>query len=323
MDGESDLAPSQILVLQSRRGVIAVKNTVYLRRNWQLYALLTLPLIYFVIFKYGPMYGVQIAFKDFNFFQGISKSPWIGLDTFREVFQNNDFFKALRNTLLLNLLDLVVSFPAPLILAILLYELRITWFKKIAQTILYIPHFISWVIIGGIVLQVFGTQTGFINNMLSGLGLNEIPFLSDKNYWLVTYLLVGVWQSAGWGTILYLASLAGINKELFEAAEVDGANRFKRIWHISLPGIKTTIATLLIINLGNMISIGFDRPFIIGNVAVRDYSEVLSTFVYRVGIQSGQISLATAVGLFQALVGLLFLLGANYASKKLADESIL
>ncbi|ULO08577.1 sugar ABC transporter permease [Paenibacillus sp. 19GGS1-52] len=300
-----------------------MKNTVYLRRNWQLYALLTLPLIYFVIFKYGPMYGVQIAFKDFNFFQGISKSPWIGLDTFREVFQNNDFFKALRNTLLLNLLDLVVSFPAPLILAILLYELRITWFKKIAQTILYIPHFISWVIIGGIVLQVFGTQTGFINNMLSGLGLNEIPFLSDKNYWLVTYLLVGVWQSAGWGTILYLASLAGINKELFEAAEVDGANRFKRIWHISLPGIKTTIATLLIINLGNMISIGFDRPFIIGNVAVRDYSEVLSTFVYRVGIQSGQISLATAVGLFQALVGLLFLLGANYASKKLADESIL
>ncbi|MNI48605.1 putative multiple-sugar transport system permease YteP [compost metagenome] len=239
------------------------------------------------------------------------------------MFHNHDFYKALRNTLLLNLLDLIVSFPAPLILAIMLYELRIVWFKKFAQTILYIPHFISWVIIGGIVLQVFGTESGFINNMLTSMGLDAVPFLSNKHYWLITYLLVGVWQSAGWGTILYLAALTGINKELFEAAEVDGAGRFKKILHISLPGIKTTIATLLIINLGNMISIGFDRPFIVGNVAVRDYSEVLSTFVYRVGIESGQISLATAVGLFQALVGLVFLIGANYASKKLADESIL
>lgn len=301
----------------------AVKNTTYLRRNWQIYALLMLPVIYFLIFKYGPMYGVQIAFKEFNFFEGIAGSEWVGLDIFREVFQSNDFFKALRNTLLLNLLDLIISFPAPLILAIMLYELRIIWFKKFAQTILYVPHFISWVIIGGIVLQVFGTESGFINNLLTGMGLDAIPFLSNKHYWLITYLLVGVWQSAGWGTILYLAALTGINKELFEAAEVDGAGRFKKIFHISLPGIKTTIATLLIINLGNMISIGFDRPFIVGNVAVRDYSEVLSTFVYRVGIESGQISLATAVGLFQALVGLIFLLGANYASKKLADESIL
>ncbi|OBR62958.1 polysaccharide ABC transporter ATP-binding protein [Paenibacillus oryzae] len=300
-----------------------MKNWIYIRRSWQLYVLLVLPLIYFVLFKYGPMYGVQVAFKDFNFFQGIAGSDWVGLDIFREVFQNNDFFKALRNTLFLNLLDIVVSFPAPLILAIMLYELRIAWFKKMAQTILYIPHFISWVIIGGIVLQVFGTQSGFINNMLHGFGIQAIPFLSDKYYWLFTYLIVGVWQSAGWGTILYLAALTGINKELFEAAEVDGANRFRKIWHISLPGIKTTIATLLIINLGNMVAIGFDRPFIIGNVAVRDFSDVLSTFVYRIGMQSGQISLATAVGLFQALVGLLFLLGANYASKKLADESIL
>ncbi|WP_139997631.1 ABC transporter permease [Paenibacillus paridis] len=300
-----------------------MRMNMYLRRNWHLYILLVLPLAYFFLFKYGPMYGVQIAFKDFNFFQGISGSKWIGIDAFKEVFQNQDFFDALRNTVLLNFLDLLVSFPAPLILAIMIYELKTSWFKKMAQTVLYIPHFISWVIIGGIVLQVFGTQSGFINNVLSGLGIGEIPFLTDKKYWLITYLTVGVWQSAGWGTILYLAALTGINKELFEAAEVDGANRFKRILHISLPGLKTTIATLLIINLGNMISIGFDRPFIIGNVAVRDYSDVLSTFVYRIGMESGQITLATAVGLFQALVGLVFLLGANYASKKLADESIL
>jgi putative aldouronate transport system permease protein len=170
---------------------------------------------------------------------------------------------------------------------------------------------------------VFGTQSGMINNWLTSLGLKAIPFLTDKNDWLITYLGTGVWQSAGWGTILYLAALTGINRELFEAAEVDGAGRFKRIWHITLPGLKTTIVTLLIINLGNMITIGFERPYIIGNLAVREYSDVLSTFVYRVGIQSGQYTLATVVGLFQAVVGLAFVLGANYASKKLTDESIL
>ncbi|WP_219839273.1 sugar ABC transporter permease [Paenibacillus sp. R14(2021)] len=297
--------------------------TAYLRRYWQLYALLLLPLAYIIVFKYGPMYGIQIAFKDFNFFQGIGGSKWIGFDAFKEVFHMHDFFKTLRNTLMLNLLDLVVSFPAPLILAIMLFELRTVWFKKFSQTILYIPHFISWIIIGGIVYQVFGTQSGMINNIITSLGFDAIPFLTDKYDWLVTYLLVGVWQSAGWGTIIYLAALTGINKELFEAAEVDGAGRMKRIWHITIPGIKPTIVTLLIINLGNMISIGFDRPYVIGNAAVRDFSEVLSTFVYRIGLESGQYTLATVVGFFQAIVGLVFVLGANYASKKLTDESIL
>ncbi|MGM1019886.1 MAG: ABC transporter permease [Bacillota bacterium] len=300
-----------------------MKGNVYFRRYWQLYALLVLPLAYFIVFKYGPMWGVQIAFKDFNFFQGITGSEWIGFDAFREVFRMDDFYRTLRNTIVLNLLDLLVSFPAPLILAILLYEMKVVWFKKLSQTILYIPHFISWVIIGGIVYQVFGTQSGMINNVLTSLGFQAIPFLTDKNDWVITYLLTGVWQSAGWGTILYLAALTGINRELFEAAEVDGAGRMKRIWHITIPGMKTTIATLLIINLGNMITIGFDRPYVIGNVAVRDYSDVLSTFVYRIGMESGQYTLATVVGLFQAVVGLIFVLGANYASKKLTDESIL
>lgn len=297
--------------------------TAYLRRNWQLYSLLILPLAYFFLFRYGPMYGIQIAFKDFNFFQGINGSEWIGLEAFKEVFGMRDFYLTLRNTLMLNLLDLLVSFPAPLILAIMLYEMQSVWFKKLSQTILYIPHFISWVIIGGIVYQVFGTQSGMVNNMLTSLGFEAIPFLTEKNDWLFTYLSVGVWQSAGWGTIIYLAALTGINKELFEAAEMDGAGRLKRIWHITLPGLKPTIVTLLIINLGHMISIGFERPYVIGNLTVREYSDVLSTFVYRVGIQSGQYTLATVVGLFQAVVGLVFVLGANYTSKKLTDESIL
>ncbi|TYP74101.1 ABC transporter permease [Paenibacillus methanolicus] len=296
---------------------------VYLRRYWQLYALLILPVSYFIIFKYGPMYGILIAFKDFNFFQGINGSEWIGFDAFREVFAMSDFYKTLRNTLMLNFLDLLVSFPAPLFLAIMLYELKIVWFKKLSQTILYIPHFISWVIIGGIVYQVFGTQSGMINNIVTSFGFDAIPFLTDKNDWLITYLAVGVWQSAGWGTIIYLAALTGINKELFEAADVDGASRLRKIWNITLPSLKPTIVTLLIINLGHMIAIGFERPYIIGNTAVRDYSDVLSTFVYRIGIESGQYTLATVVGLFQAVVGLVFVLGANYTSKKLADQSIM
>lgn len=303
--------------------MIALNPTLYFKRYWQLYALLVLPVLYFVIFKYGPMYGIIIAFKDFNFFQGINGSEWIGLDAFREVFAMPDFVKTLRNTLMLNGLDLLVSFPAPLILAIMLYELKISWFKKLSQTILYIPHFISWVIIGGIVYQVFGTQSGMINNIVTAMGFEAIPFLTDKNDWLLTYLLVGVWQSAGWGTIIYLAALTGINRELFEAADVDGAGRFRKIWSITLPSLKPTIVTLLIISLGNMIAIGFERPYVIGNTSVRDYSDVLSTFVYRIGIESGQYTLATVVGLFQAVVGLVFVLGANYASKKLADQSIL
>jgi len=298
-------------------------TTSYFKRYWQLYALLSLPLLYFLIFRYGPMYGVQIAFKDFNLFQGINGSEWIGFDAFREVFAMRDFYTTLRNTFMLNFLDLVVSFPAPIILAIMLYEIRFKWFKKVSQTILYIPHFISWVIIGGIVYQLFGNQSGMVNGVLESMGLNTIPFLTEKNPWLVTYLFTGVWQSAGWGTILYLAALTGVNKELFEAAEVDGASRLRKIWHITLPGIRTTIVTLLILNLGKMVSIGFDRPYIIGNTAVREYSDVLSTFVYRVGLESGQYTIATVVGLFQAVVGLVFVLGSNYISKKVTGDGIL
>lgn len=297
--------------------------TRYLNRYWQLYMMLILPVAFFIVFKYGPMYGVTIAFKDFNMFKGINKSPWVGLDTFREIFAMKDFFIALKNTFMLNFLDLIVSFPAPIILALMLNELRIVWFKKLAQTILYLPHFISWIIIGGIVYQVFATNSGLANEFLSRFGIEKIPFLSDKYYWLFTYLFTGIWQSAGWGTILYLAALTGINQDLYEAAEVDGASRFKKMWHITIPGIKPTIIVLLILKLGEMVQIGFERPFVIGNVMVREYSEVLSTFVYRMGLQNGDYSIATAVGFFQAVVGLVFIVTANYISKKTTDQGII
>lgn len=295
----------------------------YLNRYWQLYAMLLLPIAYFLVFKYGPMYGVTIAFKDFNLFQGINKSPWIGFATFREIFKMDAFYVALRNTFMLNFLDLIFSFPAPILLALMLNELGRVWFKKLSQTILYLPHFISWVIIGGIVYQAFSTNSGVVNHLLGNIGIGPIPFLSDKYYWLITYLGTGIWQSAGWGTIIYLAALTAINKELYEAADVDGAGRFAKIWNITLPGIRSTIIVLLILKLGEMVQIGFDRPFVIGNVTVAEFSQVLSTFVYKMGMQTGEYSVATAVGFFQAVVGLVFILTSNYISKKTTDEGIL
>jgi len=298
------------------------KNS-YFYRHWQLYVMLVLPIAYFLTFKYLPIYGVTIAFKDYNVFKGIEKSAWVGLDVFHHIFAMDSFYKALRNTFLLNGLDLIIGFPAPIILALLLNEIRFVMFKRLSQTLLYLPHFISWVIIGGMVYQVFATNYGIINLTLEKFGIGPYPFLSDKLYWLGTYVSVGIWQGAGWGSILYLAAMTAINKDLYEAADVDGASRLRRIWHITLPGIRTTIIVLLILKIGEMADIGFDRPYIIGNVMVRDFSDVLSTFIYRIGLQSGQFSNATAVGLFQAVVGLVFILSANYISKKMTDESII
>ncbi|PWV94541.1 putative aldouronate transport system permease protein [Paenibacillus cellulosilyticus] len=295
----------------------------YLQRYWQLYIMLLPVIAYFFVFKYMPLYGVTIAFKEYNPFKGVNASEWIGLDVFRNIFAMEDFYTALRNTFLLNGLDFVFGFPAPIFLAICLNELKFASFKRLSQTLLYLPHFISWVIIGGIMYQLFATNYGIINLLLAKIGIAKIPFLSDSSYWLVTYTSVGIWQSIGWGSIIYLAAMTGINKELYDAADVDGASRLRRIWHITIPGIRSTIIVLMILKIGDMVDIGFDRPYIIGNVMVRDVSDVLSTFIYRVGLQNSQYSTATAVGLFQAVVGLAFVLTANYVSKKTTDESII
>jgi putative aldouronate transport system permease protein len=293
-----------------------------MKRDVYLYLLLFIPLVYYIIFKYIPMYGVTIAFKDYNLFQGIMKSPWVGMDVFKEIWGMPEFFRAVRNTLLLNLLDLVFSFPAPIILAILLNEIRINWFKRTAQTIFYLPYFLSWVIIGGIALQLLSPVTGLINIAIKSLGLPAIPFLTEKSNWILSYLGIGIWQSAGWGTIIYLAAITGINHELYEAAQVDGAGRFRQIWHITLPGLKPTIIILLILNLGRIMMSSFDRPYVIGNNYVKDVSDVISTFVYRNGIQSMRYSLATAVGLFQSMVGMILLLLSNYIANKSGEQGI-
>ncbi len=298
------------------------RRMLYLRNNYVLYLFLLPPLLYFILFKYLPMYGVVIAFKDYNIFQGILKSPWIGFDAFKEIFAMPQFVQAVRNTFLLNFLDMVFGFPAPIILAIVLSEIFISWFKKLAQTVLYLPHFLSWVIIGSISLQLFAPESGLLNIVLSHFGIGPVPFLTEPLPWLATYTALGVWQSVGWGTIIYLAAIAGINQELYEAAIVDGAGRLRKIWHITLPGLKPTIIILLIMQMGRMLQIGFDRPYVVGNYLVMQFADVISTFVYRVGIKSFQFTIATAVGLFQSVVGLIFLLVTNYIADKVGEQGI-
>lgn len=298
---------------------------VYMKRYWQLYALLALPLLYLLVFKYAPMVYIQIAFKKYSIVQSVWKMPLAGnhgFEYFIKAFKNKDFLLALRNTLTLNLLDLVIGFPAPIIFALILNELCFKRFKKVVQTIAYMPHFLSWVIVYSLALQLFAPSEGLVNMMIEGLGGKSIPFLNDPAHWIATYIGVGVWQSFGWNSIVYLAAIAGINPELYEAAAVDGAGRFRKMWHITLPGIKPTIVVLLIMSLGNILGSGFDRPFAFQNNLVMKVADVISTYVYRTGIKGLQFSLTTAVGLFQSVVGVFFLLMANWLSRRLGERGI-
>lgn len=301
------------------------KFMVYLSRYWQLYALLFLPILYLIIFKYLPMVYVQIAFKDYKFTESVWALPFTknhGFGHFIKAFKNADFRYAIRNTVFLNLLDLVVGFPAPIIFALILNELKLPKFKKIVQTVAYMPHFLSWIIVASLALQLFAPSTGLLNVAIKAMGGEAIPFLNEPKHWVVTYVLVGVWQSFGWNSIVYLAAIAGINQELYEAASVDGAGRFRKMWHITLPGIKPTIVVLLVMALGNILGSSFDRPFAFQNNTVMSVSNVISTFVYSYGIKGLKFELSTAVGLFQSVVGVIFLLLANGISRKLGERGI-
>ena len=299
-------------------------NAGWLHRDWRLYVMLILPIAFYLIFCYKPMVGVIIGFQKFNMFKGMWGSKWIGLENFKFVMNMPDFPVALKNTLWLNFLGLVAGFPVPIILAILLNEMKSVKVKKVSQTLLYLPHFLSWIIIGGMVLQIFSPKTGIINSTLLRMGWidKSIPFLTDGPHWQATYTLIGVWQSMGWGTILYLSAITGINMELFEAAKIDGANKLQQIWHVTLPGIRSTIVILLILSVGQMMNISFDRPYVLGNPMVQNYCDVLSTFVYRAGITNSQFARATAVGLFQSVVGLILITGANIVARRLGEEGI-
>ena len=314
--------------MKKQKKVVPQRKTpfsVYMKRYWQLYALLLLPLTYLLIFKYITMAYIQIAFKKYSIVESIWEMPLAanhGFEYFIKAFNNKDFLYALRNTLTLNLLDLVVGFPAPIIFALILNEICFKRFKRVVQTIAYMPHFLSWVIVYSLALQLFAPDAGLVNMLIKDLGGEAIPFLNEPAHWVGTYIGLGVWQSFGWNSIVYLAAIAGINPELYEAASVDGAGRFKKMWHITLPGLKPTIIVLLIMNLGNILGSGFDRPFAFQNNLVMRVAEVISTYVYKVGIKGLQFSLTTAVGLFQSVVGVIFLLLANWLARKLGERGI-
>lgn len=297
----------------------------YIKRYWTLYLLLLLPLTYFIVFKYIPMAYIQIAFKDFSIVQSVWEMEWAdqyGFEYFIKAFANRDFLQALRNTVVLNLLDLVVGFPAPIILAILINELSFKRFKRFTQTVAYMPHFLSWIIISGLALQLFAPTNGLVNIALNKMGMESIPFLNSSVHWIWTYVFIGIWQSVGWNTIIYLAAITGISPELYEAAAVDGAGRLRKIWNITLPGIRSTIIVLLILSLGRILGSEFDRPYALGNRLVSNVSEVISTFVYTNGIRGLQFSLTTAVGLFQSVIGVIFITIANKIAKRFGERGI-
>jgi len=250
-------------------------------------------------------------------------SHWVGFDWFKNAFGKNDFWSALRNTLMLNILDLLVGFPMPIILALLLNELIFKKFKRVTQTIIYLPHFLSWIIVSSIATRLLATNGGLINIfIMDNFGTKPINFLMDSVNWVATYITFGVWKEMGWGTIIYLAAITSINPELYEAAEVDGAGRWRKLWHITLPGIKATIIVLLIMNIGRILGIEFDRPFVMANPIVRDVSDVLSTLVYRQGIVSGQYAYTAAIGLFQSVICVIFLIAANTMAKRFGERGI-
>ncbi|WP_168120045.1 ABC transporter permease subunit [Paenibacillus sp. HB172176] len=294
----------------------------YYRHNWPLYVLLLIPLAFVLLFKFAPMSGLILAFKDYKIARGFWGSDWVGFQVFQDIFTNRNFAKALRNTVLLNVLDLLFSFTAPILLALLLNEVKNVFFKRVNQTLLYLPHFLSWIIIGALAYQLLSEGNGVINNMIEMLGGTRIPFLQEDNHWLVSYLAIGVWQSMGWGTIIYLAAISGINPELYEAATMDGSGRLRKMWNVTLPSIRMTIITLLILNLGRVMEGSFERIFALQNKATTEFTTTIPVLVYRWGIEKGDFSEATALGLFQSLIGLLLVIMADRIAKRLGEEGL-
>ena len=313
---------------KSANGVVVKTKTTWkqaFKRDWQLYLLLLFPLIMVFVFSYAAYPGLRMAFMDYKPAKGYEGSEWVGFGIFAKIFKDADFTRALRNSIVFNLADLLVGFPMPIILALILNELRYPRFKKVSHTILYLPHFLSWAIIGSVALTMFKPSSGLVNVALMNTGMIQegIPFLNEKWHWAVTYLLIGVWQGMGWGTILYLAAITGINGELYEAAMIDGANRWKRMWHITLPGIKSTVVTLLIMNLGRVMGSNLERLTAFSNTQVKEFQYQLAVYIYNKGIGNGKFSMSTAVGLFQSLIGLMLVIISDRIAKKLGEDGLL
>ncbi|WP_114855790.1 sugar ABC transporter permease [Brachybacterium sp. YJGR34] len=310
-------APAREPIVPRKRSLGAT-----LWRYRTLYLMAIPGMLYFLVFKYVPMGGLIISFQDYKPFLGIMNSPWVGFEHFVRLFTEDTFTMLLRNTLILSILLMVISFPVPIVLALLLNELRSKWFQRSVQTIIYIPHFMSWVIVVSIFYVMLTIDGGAINNVIQQLGFEPVSFLTDPEWLRPMYVFQHIWRTAGWGTIVYLAALTAVDMHLYEAAEIDGANRWRQTWHITLPAIRATIIVLFILSIGDFLELGFEHMFLLLNSMNREVGEIFDTFVYTAGIQNGQLSFATAVGLFKGLVGLILVVFANSLAKRFGEEGV-
>lgn len=303
-------------------GLISLRKRRIKNDNWQFWAILAIPLTYVIVFAYIPMGGIVLAFKDYSIRKGIFGSDWVGLQYFKQFLMSPSSLKVITNTLVLGFYSLLASFPIPIVLAVGLNEVRAAKFKKSVQMITYAPYFISTVVLVGILMQMTDLRTGLFNNFLGLFGINPINFFGDPKLFRHLYVWSGVWQTAGYSAIIYIAALAGVSTELKEAALCDGATRLQRIWHVDLPAIRPTIVTMLIFACGNMINIGFDKVYLMQNNMNMSVSEVISTFVYKVGLVNADYGFSTAAGLFQSVVSFIMLMVVNQISKKIAETSL-
>ncbi|MFE5324250.1 ABC transporter permease [Paenibacillus sp. NPDC056579] len=291
-------------------------------RDKYLYFIAMPMLVYFLVFKYVPMWGILIAFKNYTPYVGFWDSPWVGLEHFQRFFSNEDFFILLRNTLAINVLNLLLFFPLPILLSIMLNEVRLEWVKRTMQSIIYLPHFLSWVVIAGITFLMLSTSEGVINKMLFALGFEKVAFLTNPDFFWLLLTFQSIWKEAGWGTVIFLAAIASVDTQLYEAAKIDGAGRLRQIWHVTLPAIRNVIIILLILRVGHMMDVGFEQVYLMMNGAVSDVADVFDTYVYRSGIQQAQFSYSTAVGLFKSIVGVVLVVITNRLAKKFGEEGV-
>lgn len=291
-------------------------------RDRFLYLLMTPFIIWFLVFSYKPMIGLQIAFKDFSPFQGIAGSPWIGLDHFREFMGNSYFLRVLKNTVIINLYSLIICFPAPIILAILINEVRHTKYKKIVQTLTYLPHFVSIVVIAGIITTFLSPGSGIVNIMLEKMGLEKIYFLIKPEYFRGIFTGMNLWKDTGFSSIVFLSAIAGIDEGLYEAAKIDGASKFQQIMNVTIPSILPTIVIMLIMKIGSLLSVGYEAIILLYQPSTYETADVISTYVYRSGMIDGRYDFATAVGLFNGVIALILVFGANRLSRRLTQTSL-
>ncbi|ASJ74041.1 ABC transporter permease [Granulosicoccus antarcticus] len=294
----------------------------HVRKEWQLYLLLAPLIIWFLLFLYKPMYGLQIAFKDFSLFRGVDASPWVGLEHFRTLFDSDTFIRAIKNTFIISFLNLAIAFPMPILLALMFNEIVQGKFKKVVQTIVYLPHFISLVIIAGIVINAFSPSTGVVNLILGKFGIEPIYFLTQPEWFRPIFIGSGIWQEAGFQSIVYLAAIAGVSPSLYESAVVDGANRWQMMWKITLPCILPTIVIMLIIRIGNLLEVGFELIILLYQPATFQTADVINTFIYRQGLVGNQYDVAAAAGLFNAVVAFVLVMAANTISRRLTRTSL-